>query len=104
MNTTGRDTLELIGQGEGLMLEFKSNPKGLTDRELVTAVIAMRGLEAICSTVCSPSIQLLPEHKNTRRVNIWAMGRTAWLTRTPAAPTAIKKSIELERFCDSKDS
>lgn len=63
MNRTGRDTLELIGQVEGLTLEFKSDLKCLADREMVTAVAAMSELETICSTVCSLSMNMPSEQK-----------------------------------------
>lgn len=45
MNTAEREITELIGQGEKLTLEFKSDLKCLPDRELVAAVVALANTE-----------------------------------------------------------
>ncbi|MDO8843848.1 RNA-binding domain-containing protein [Methylicorpusculum sp.] len=45
MNETERQILELIGQGESLTLEFKSDLKSLPDRELIAAVVALANTE-----------------------------------------------------------
>jgi len=45
MNTTECEKLGLIGQGEGLKLEFKSDLKCLLDRELVAAVVSLANTE-----------------------------------------------------------
>ncbi|MFO7716197.1 helix-turn-helix domain-containing protein [Desulfosarcina sp.] len=37
--------MELIGQGESLRLEFKSDRKGIPDRELVAAIVALANTE-----------------------------------------------------------
>jgi ATP-dependent DNA helicase RecG len=41
MATIGNDIIELIRQGESLALEFKSDLKGLPDRELVESVVSL---------------------------------------------------------------
>jgi ATP-dependent DNA helicase RecG len=45
MGTTGQDISSLIQQGESLVLEFKSDLKGLPDRELVAAVVSLANTE-----------------------------------------------------------
>ncbi|KJF18438.1 divergent AAA domain protein [Acidithrix ferrooxidans] len=41
MNTSEREVTKLVQQGENLSLEFKSDVKGYSDRELVTAVVSL---------------------------------------------------------------
>ena len=45
MNTSEREIVELIRQGESLTLEFKSDKQCLPDRELVAAVVALANTE-----------------------------------------------------------
>ncbi|MEX2488617.1 MAG: crosslink repair DNA glycosylase YcaQ family protein [Pseudomonadales bacterium] len=45
MNDTERDTLALIRGGENLTVEFKSDAKSLSDRDLVAAVVALANTE-----------------------------------------------------------
>ncbi len=41
MNSMERKILELIHQGESLILEFKSDMKSLPDRELMNAIVSL---------------------------------------------------------------
>lgn len=45
MNDTERDLLELIRGGENLTVEFKSDVKSLSDRDLIAAVVALANAE-----------------------------------------------------------
>lgn len=48
MNAMEREIKALIRQGESLTLEFKSDAKGLPDRELVAAVVALANTDGGC--------------------------------------------------------
>ncbi len=41
MSETEQQLLDMISQGESLMLEFKSDLKGLSDRDLVASVVSL---------------------------------------------------------------
>ena len=80
MNPNSYDIVDLIRQGENLTVEFKSDRKGLPDRDLVAAVMALANTEGgvlLLGVEDDGTITgLHPNHENITGLSALIAGRT----------------------------